>query len=208
MTGTPYAEIMRSPNRAGMCTAVIPKRTSLDMPIGKFDGMTGMYRCRPGSWPLLSLPYSVACSLRNGSSPVRAKSQKFLLRLIPKTASRVWSWGAFCSPRRSNPRHRHADGRNIGDQPACSGRLAPGNERSVAHERPHRQAWHRHHECQVDFPIQEAQTLLARARRPRTRCHRHLQGAYGNKTVSSTIARSRVRRANALTAESSCSTRM
>lgn len=41
--GAPLAQLMRVPNRAGTCTVVVPTRTSLDMPIGKFDGMTGMY---------------------------------------------------------------------------------------------------------------------------------------------------------------------
>lgn len=42
-SGAPLAQLTRVPNRAEMCTVVIPTRTSLGEPLGKFDGMTGMY---------------------------------------------------------------------------------------------------------------------------------------------------------------------
>ena len=41
--GAPYAEIYRVPNRAGICPVVNPKASGLDEPIGKFEGMVGMY---------------------------------------------------------------------------------------------------------------------------------------------------------------------
>lgn len=41
--GAPLAQLIRVPNRAEMCTVVIPTRTSLGEPLGKFDGMTGMF---------------------------------------------------------------------------------------------------------------------------------------------------------------------
>lgn len=39
-------EIDRYPNRAGVCPVVIPSRTSLDRPLGQFDGMLGMFMNR------------------------------------------------------------------------------------------------------------------------------------------------------------------
>lgn len=36
-------EMVSLPNRAGICTAVIPERVSLDAPTGQFDGILGMY---------------------------------------------------------------------------------------------------------------------------------------------------------------------
>lgn len=39
----PYMELERIPNRAGVCTAVVPGRITLDHPIGMFDGLKGMY---------------------------------------------------------------------------------------------------------------------------------------------------------------------
>lgn len=42
--GRECMELVRTPNRAGICTAVIPGRVTLDRPMGQFDGMIGMYR--------------------------------------------------------------------------------------------------------------------------------------------------------------------
>jgi hypothetical protein len=39
----PYLELERIPNRAGVCTAVVPGRITLDHPLGMFDGLKGMY---------------------------------------------------------------------------------------------------------------------------------------------------------------------
>lgn len=44
-TGTePYAELERYENRTGMCLVVEPGRVNLDRPQGQFDGMVGMYQ--------------------------------------------------------------------------------------------------------------------------------------------------------------------
>jgi len=40
--GAPFVELERLPNRAGMCTAVVPQRITLDKLSGQFDGMIGM----------------------------------------------------------------------------------------------------------------------------------------------------------------------
>jgi hypothetical protein len=39
----PYVELVRLPNRAGICTAVIPGRITLDQLVGHFDGVISMY---------------------------------------------------------------------------------------------------------------------------------------------------------------------
>jgi hypothetical protein len=39
----PYLELVRLPNRAGICTAVVPGRITLDKMLGHFDGILGMY---------------------------------------------------------------------------------------------------------------------------------------------------------------------
>ena len=43
-TSEPLAELERIPNRAGMCPVVTPGRINLDKPQGQFDGMIGMYQ--------------------------------------------------------------------------------------------------------------------------------------------------------------------
>lgn len=45
-TGRKVVELERLDNRAGVCTAVVPGRISLDRRKGQFDGMTGMYQAQ------------------------------------------------------------------------------------------------------------------------------------------------------------------
>lgn len=42
--GQRIVELERIPNRTGMCMAVVPGRISLDRPMGQFDGLIGMYQ--------------------------------------------------------------------------------------------------------------------------------------------------------------------
>lgn len=42
--GELYLELERVPNRTGMCLAVVPGRITLDRPMGQFDGLVGMYQ--------------------------------------------------------------------------------------------------------------------------------------------------------------------
>lgn len=41
--GAEVMELVRTPNRAEVCTAVVPGRVTLDRPAGMYDGMLGMY---------------------------------------------------------------------------------------------------------------------------------------------------------------------
>lgn len=42
--GVPYRELSRLENRAGVCTAVVPGRITLDQLVGHFDGVVAMYQ--------------------------------------------------------------------------------------------------------------------------------------------------------------------
>lgn len=42
--GAAYVELERVPNRTGICPAVVPGRITLDRPMGQFDGLVGMYQ--------------------------------------------------------------------------------------------------------------------------------------------------------------------
>jgi hypothetical protein len=44
MQGAAYVELERVPNRTGICPAVVPGRITLDRPMGQFDGLVGMYQ--------------------------------------------------------------------------------------------------------------------------------------------------------------------
>lgn len=44
MTGLPNVELERVHNRTGMCLAVVPNRITLDRPMGQFDSLVGMYQ--------------------------------------------------------------------------------------------------------------------------------------------------------------------
>lgn len=50
--GAPYVELERLPNQAGVCTAVVPGRVTLDRPQGQFDGLLGMYQTQAKLWAL------------------------------------------------------------------------------------------------------------------------------------------------------------
>lgn len=43
INGAAAMELVRTPNRAGVCTAVVPQMPTLDRPMGMYDGMLGMY---------------------------------------------------------------------------------------------------------------------------------------------------------------------
>lgn len=42
--GSAYVELERVANRTGICPAVVPGRITLDRPMGQFDGLVGMYQ--------------------------------------------------------------------------------------------------------------------------------------------------------------------
>jgi hypothetical protein len=44
MRGEAYVELERVVNRTGICPAVVPGRITLDRPMGQFDGLVGMYQ--------------------------------------------------------------------------------------------------------------------------------------------------------------------
>jgi hypothetical protein len=44
MQGAAYVELERVVNRTGICPAVVPGRITLDRPMGQFDGLVGMYQ--------------------------------------------------------------------------------------------------------------------------------------------------------------------
>ena len=44
MRGLPNVELERVHNRTGMCLAVVPQRITLDRPMGQFDSLVGMYQ--------------------------------------------------------------------------------------------------------------------------------------------------------------------
>lgn len=44
MSGLPHVELERVHNRTGMCLAVVPNRITLDRPMGQFDSLVGMYQ--------------------------------------------------------------------------------------------------------------------------------------------------------------------
>lgn len=44
--GDPLVEVERFANRIGRCTAIVPGRITLDRPVGKYDGMVGMYQAQ------------------------------------------------------------------------------------------------------------------------------------------------------------------
>lgn len=186
VSGAPLAEILRAPNRAEMCTAIVPKRTSLDMPLGKFDGMTGMYQmqARLMALSLIAVERSVFPSEwlvgRPGELP------EVHVEADPKQGRTGVVTGGGLQDVRSDPTGvgmqmvglLESNQRQQGGLPQEFGGESPTNVRTGRRGADIISA-------QVDFPIQEAQTILARSKEYENCAAVAIsKGYYGNKSVS------------------------
>jgi hypothetical protein len=184
--GAPYAEILRVPNRAQICPVVIAKRTSLEMPIGKFDDMAGMHQMQA---KLMALTF---IAIKDNVFPKEwlvgrpGELPEVLTEANGQDGRTGVVTGGVLQPQNLNPSPMGMQmlgqlenyQRQQGGIPQEVGGESPTNVRTGKRGMDIMSA-------QVDFPIQEAQTLLARSKEYENCVAIAISKAYyGNKTVS------------------------
>jgi hypothetical protein len=186
VAGAPYAEIMRAPNRAGMCTVVVPHRTSLDMPVGKFDGMTGMYQMQARLMALTLIAVQRSVFTKEWLVGRPGELPEVLVEADPENGRTGVLTGGALQPQATVPpqiamqmtQMLEQNQRAQGGLPAEMGGESPTNVRTGKRGSDVMSA-------QIDFPIQEAQTILARSKEAENVVGIAISKAYyGNKTVS------------------------
>ena len=191
LPGAPYAEILRKPNRAGMCTVVVPKRTSLDMPIGKFDGMTGMFQMQARLMALTLIAVQRSVFTKEWLIGRPGELPEVLTEANPEDGRTGVVTGGVLQPQQVTPpaiamqmsEMLEANQRAQGGLPQEMSGQSPTNVRTGKRGSDIMSA-------QVDFPIQEAQTLLARSKEAENEIAIAISKAYyGNKQVSFYVRR-------------------
>lgn len=186
VAGSPFAEIVRVPNRAGMCTAIIPKRTCLEMPIGKFDGMTGMYQMEAKLMALTYLAIQEHVYPQEWLIGRPGELPEVLVEADPKNGRTGVVTGGIIQEQTLDPSPialqmlnlLDSAQRQTGGLPAELGGESPTNVRTGRRGADIMSA-------QIDFPIQETQTLLARSKEYENCAAIAISKAYyGNKQVS------------------------
>lgn len=161
--GASAVELMRVPNLTGVCPAVVPGRITLDKPMGQFDGMIGMYQMQAKLMALEVL------AVQKGVFPAM-----MLVGRENQTPQIVGGWkpgtsgevniikGGDYKEQQSNPGYQtnptidriERNMRVTAGIPAEFGGESPGNVRTGKRGDAVLSAV-------VDFPVQEAQELLA-----------------------------------------------
>jgi hypothetical protein len=184
--GAPFAQVLRQVNRAGMCTAVVPKRTSLDMPIGKFDGMTGMFQMQARLMALTLIAVQRSVFTKEWLVGRPGELPEVLTEAVPEDGRTGVVTGGVLQPQQVTPpaiamqmsEMLEANQRAQGGLPQEMSGQSPTNVRTGKRGADIMSA-------QVDFPIQEAQTLLARSKEAENTIGIAISKAYyGNQQVS------------------------
>lgn len=186
VSGAPYAEITRTPQRAEMCPAIVPKRTSLDMPVGKFDGMTGMYQMQARLMALTLIAVQRSVFTKEWLVGRPGELPEVLVEADPENGRTGTVTGGVLQPQTVTPppiamqmtELLEANQRAQGGLPQEMSGQSPTNVRTGRRGADIMSA-------QVDFPIQEAQTILSRSKEYENCVGIAISKAYyGNKTVS------------------------
>ena len=191
VVGTPYARLMQVPNRAGVCPVVVPKRTSLDMPIGKFDGMTGMFQTQARLMALTLIAVQRSIFTKEWLVGRPGEVPEVLVEADPENGRTGVVLGGVLQPQEVQPppiamqamSQLEQNQRSQGGLPQEMSGESPTNVRTGKRGTDIMSA-------QVDFPIQETQTLLARSKEAENVAAIAMAKAYaGNKTVSFYVRR-------------------
>ena len=186
VAGAPHVEIMRAPNRAEMCTAIVPHRTSLDMPIGKFDDMPGMHEMQAKLMALTYIAIKENVFSKEWLVGRPGELPEVLTEADPINGRTGVVTGGVLQPQTLNPSpmsmqmmgQLESNQRQQGGMPSEMGGESPTNVRTGKRGMDIMSA-------QIDFPIQEAQTILARSKEYENCAAIAVsKGYYGNKTVS------------------------
>jgi hypothetical protein len=184
--GAPYATIYRNPNRAGVCPVVIPKRTSLDIPMGKFDGMTGMYTAQARLMALSLIAVQRSVFMKEWLVGRPGEMPEVLTEADPENGRTGVVVGGVLQPSPMQPpsaalamvQDLAQEQRQQGGLPQEFGGESPTNVRTGRRGADVLSA-------AIDFPIQEAQLITARAKEHENEIAIAIDKAYfGDKMVS------------------------
>lgn len=184
--GAPLANIYRQPNKAGMCTVVVPRRTSLDTPIGKFDDMAGMHEMQAKLMALTYIAIRENVFSKEWLVGRAGELPEVLTEADPMNGRTGVVTGGTLEPQTLNPSpmsmqmmgQLEQNQRQQGGLPAEMGGTSPTNVRTGKRGMDIMSA-------QIDFPIQEAQTILARSKEAENVAAIAIsKGYFGDKTVS------------------------
>lgn len=163
--GDPLVEVERIPNRAGRCTAVVPGRITLDRPVGKYDGMIGMYQAQAKLMALELIAVEKGVFPKDWLVGRPGEVPEVMIEADGrKGVTGVVKGGVLESPS-NNPSYMTSqtiaqleeNQRQQGGIPMEWSGQSPTNVRTGKRGSDIMSAL-------VDFPVQEAQTILARSR--------------------------------------------
>ena len=185
-SGSPFARIVKVPNRAEVCPVVIPKRSSLEDAMGKFDGMLGMYEAQAKLMALLVIGVQRSVFTKEWLEARPGEMPDVLVEANPEQGITGVVQGGILQPQTLAPSPMASQmismldtaQRSQGGLPAELGAQSPTNVRTGKRGDAVISA-------AIDFPIQEAQTLLSRAKEKENQVAIAISKAYyGSKTVS------------------------
>ena len=184
--GSPYATIYKIPNRTGICPVVDPKRTSLDMPIGKFDGMTGMYQSQARLMALSLIAVQRSVFMKEWLVGRPGEMPEVLTEADPEQGRTGVVTGGVLQPSQLQPPQAAL---SLAQMLANEQRQQGGLPQEMSGESPTNVRTGKRGSdimsAQIDFPIQEAQTVLARSKEHENVIAIAISKAYfGNQTVS------------------------
>ena len=152
VAGAPFAEILRSSTGLA-CTAVVPKRTSLDMPIGKFDGMTGMFQMQARLMALTLIAVQRSVFTKEWLIGRPGELPEVLTEANPEDGRTGVVTGGVLQPQQVTP---PAIAMQMSEMLEANQRAQGGLPQEMSgqslDQRAHRQAWLRHHERPGGLP--------------------------------------------------------
>ncbi len=189
--GAPMAELERYPNRAGMCTAIVPGRITLDKPVGKFDGMIGMYQAEAKLMALELIAVERGVFPKEWLVARPGELPKVLLEADGRTGQTGVVQGGVLEAPTVNPSYMttqtiqmlEANQRQQGGIPMEFSGESPTNVRTGKRGSDIMSAV-------IDFPVQEAQTTMARSKQHENEVAIAIsKGYFGARSVSMYISR-------------------
>jgi hypothetical protein len=186
VAGAPHAVVNRKPNRAGICPVVIPRRTTLDIEVGKFDGMVGMHQTQAKLMALTLNAVKQNVFTKEWLVGRPGELPEVMVEADPINGRTGVVTGGVLEPQQLNPSTMPVQMmglldtamRSQGGIPSEMGAESPTNVRTGKRGDAVISA-------AIDFPIQESQVLLARSKEHENEIAIAMsKGYYGPKTVS------------------------
>ena len=184
--GAPYARLMDAPNRGEICPVVVPKRPVLDVAMGKFEGMIGMYQTEAKLMALVLNASKMNVFPKEWLVGRPGELPEVLVESDPVNGRTGVVMGGVLQPQTLNPstmpiqlvQMLEQNQRSQGGLPSEFGAQSSQNVRTGRRGADIVSG-------AIDFPIQEAQTVFGRAKEHENAIAvAQSKAYYGNKTIS------------------------